>query len=164
MAKAKAICTCRTCGNKFEVVKNCFNRSDADNFEQYAKETYTECKDCYRARIEEENASKAKTIIEKYGFPTITGVSDKQTDYANRLRDEYLAKCDEDDIEYVAVEYPEVLKTEDAKTYLQDIADTKFGGNIEKAKIDFLKQYNYYDIWVLLSESNAGKVIDLLKY
>ena len=164
MAKAKAICTCKTCGKEFEVVKYLYGRDDEDSYIEYAKEHYTECKDCYRARIEEKNASKAKTIIEKYGFPTITGVSDKQTDYANRLRDEYLAKCDEDDIEYVAVEYPEVLKTEDAKTYLQDIADSKFDGNIEKAKIDFLKQYNYYDIWVLLSESNAGKVIDLLKY
>lgn len=162
MAKAEATCTCRTCGNTFKVTKICYNRSDANSFEAYAENNYTECTSCYHIRKQKENAEKAKTIIDKYNFPPISGVSEKQTEYANNLRNEYLAKRDEDDIVYVAVHYPEILKTEGAIAYLQDIADTKFGGDIEKAKIDFLKQFNYYDIWKLLQEQNASKIIDML--
>ena len=48
MAKAEAHCKCQTCGRTFTVCKDCFNRTNANSFEEYAAANYTECPDCYR--------------------------------------------------------------------------------------------------------------------
>lgn len=56
MAKAKAKCTCKTCGATFTMTKTCFNRSEADSWEEWAIGRYDECTDCWKARKSKENA------------------------------------------------------------------------------------------------------------
>lgn len=56
MAKATAKCTCKTCGSTFTMTKTCFNRSEADSWEEWAVGYYDECTDCWRERKSKENA------------------------------------------------------------------------------------------------------------
>ena len=61
MAKAVAKCTCATCGQEFTYEKTCFNRRDADSFEEWAAANITECSECREKRLrEEQNAENAK--------------------------------------------------------------------------------------------------------
>lgn len=58
MAKAKAICVCRVCGEKFATEKVCANRKDADNWQAWAENHIDECPECYRARKQKELSDK----------------------------------------------------------------------------------------------------------
>lgn len=49
MAKATAICTCKTCGAKFEKTAIKRNRSECDSWEAWAVETFDECPACWGA-------------------------------------------------------------------------------------------------------------------
>ena len=160
----KVICTCKKCGKKFEARKNYWGRPIPNNYEEIMRAERTECCDCKQAFEDERNAIKAKPIIEKYGFPMITGDSEKKIDYANRRRNAYIVSVGERQIMYVAVKYPEELKDDGMKKYLQTIADSTCGGDYEKAKIRFLQMGDMYDIWTLLNESDADKVIETLKF
>ena len=92
MAKAKAECKCSVCGKDFTVERSYGSRADADHFEAYAAENYTECPACYCARMEREREQKALAAIEAYGLPQIVGVSDKQVSYAEALRKRFLGQ------------------------------------------------------------------------
>lgn len=80
MARAKITLTCHDCGNRFEHIKFCRNRTDADSYEEWASENVTQCPTCYRAA---QLAMKLKGL----DLPEITGKSDKQIAYAKKLRD-----------------------------------------------------------------------------
>ena len=160
MAKATAKCICATCGKEFIVEKKCFNRADADNFESYAVEHYHECKDCYSLRIKAAAEKRAKALIEKYNLPEITGVSEKQIAYANNLRRDFLNSCNEKKFEF-ATTADSLLA--DRQETLQALADEHCAGNIEEAKIRALEAYGLLKYYTLLRESNAGKIIELLK-
>lgn len=53
MAKARAICTCKTCGGTFEKTADKRNRSECDSWEHWAVENFTECPSCYGRRMRE---------------------------------------------------------------------------------------------------------------
>ena len=57
MAKATAICTCKTCGAKFEKTAIKRNRSECDSWEAWAVETFDECPSCWGKRKREEERS-----------------------------------------------------------------------------------------------------------
>lgn len=161
MAMATAKCTCEKCGEEFEIYKKCYNRRDADEFEEYAAAHYTECRKCYRARVAAANVDKAKAVIEKYNMPTITGASEKQINYANTLRDKYLANISDSKIEKAIY----LISDDKCKQKMQELADKRFNGDLEKARFAMFVNYDLDDnIAVLLTESNAGKIIDALKY
>lgn len=84
MARAKINLTCHDCGRKFEHIKFCNNRSDADSYEAWAVENVTQCPTCYQAAL---LAQKLKGL----DLPAITGKSDKQIAYAKKLRDKAAA-------------------------------------------------------------------------
>lgn len=100
MAKASAKCTCATCGKEFTFEKICYNRRDADEFEDWAASNITECTECYRVRMErermeraeqhraenEENAQKSEMI----GLPELEG-TEKQKAWASTIRMEWIA-------------------------------------------------------------------------
>lgn len=161
MAMATAKCTCKKCGEEFEIYKKCYNRRDADEFEEYAAAHYTECRKCYRARVAAQNADKAETVIEKYNMPTITGVSEKQINYANTLRNRFLANISDSKIEKAIY----LISDDRCKQKMQELADKRFNGDLKKARFAMFFDYGLDDnIAVLLTESNAGKIIDALKY
>lgn len=98
MAKARATCTCATCGREFEVTSICSNRRGADSWAAWASDHYDECSDCYNARIQRErdeaNAA-AKAAAEDAGLPELTG-SAKQVTWANTIRQGALKKLAEE--------------------------------------------------------------------
>lgn len=57
MAKAKATCTCKTCGGTF--IKEAYkrNRAEASSWEAWAAEHFDECPACYGKRKREEERS-----------------------------------------------------------------------------------------------------------
>lgn len=62
MAMARAICICSTCGKEFTKTKQCRNRSEADNFEKWAKDHIDTCPDCYKQFIHEKEAAKGLLV------------------------------------------------------------------------------------------------------
>jgi hypothetical protein len=81
MAQAKAICKCHKCGEEFVIYKTCYNRREADNFEEYASKHYTVCKACHK-KSEDDKAKEATVNIP---LVALTG-SDKQIAWANDIR------------------------------------------------------------------------------
>ena len=164
MAKATAKCTCAKCGKIFEVTQICYNREEANRFEDYAERNYTECRDCYRDRIAKENAEKAKNIIEKYGFPAaIEGKSEKQINYANNLRDKYLVKCDTSRLDALD-DFCKGIADDNYLKMLKEEADQSYNGDVEKLKKEIMEYYDIAKLYTLKTETNASAIIDLLKF
>lgn len=90
MAKARAICTCKTCGREFEVAAVKRNFREAASWEQWAVANYTECPDCYHKRRTEEAADIASKAAED-GLVPLEG-TEKQKVWAEQIRAEKLAK------------------------------------------------------------------------
>ena len=64
MAQAKINVICETCGKEFTHTKVCYNRKEADSYEEWAKENITVCPDCYKTlcrKAEEKKRRKALT-------------------------------------------------------------------------------------------------------
>ena len=53
MAQARAKCTCKECGTEFIRTKTCRNRAEADSWEEWAKDSFDLCGDCYKKAREE---------------------------------------------------------------------------------------------------------------
>ena len=79
MALAKVLCTCKICGNEFEIRKAKRNRAEADDFKAWAIENITECRECRARRAHEEAMQEAE------GLPQLTG-SEKQISWAVDIR------------------------------------------------------------------------------
>lgn len=100
MAKARANCTCATCGAEFVYEKICYNRREADDFEAWASDHITECTDCYRARMARERQERAEQHraeneasaekSEMIGLPELEG-TEKQKAWASTIRLEWIA-------------------------------------------------------------------------
>ena len=94
MAKASIKCTCPECGATHYYTAICYNRREANNWEQYhADEATTRlCPECYRKTAaarrqqerEAENAAAAETAG-KLGLPALTG-TEKQVAWATTIR------------------------------------------------------------------------------
>lgn len=88
MAQATATCTCKYCGGTFYRIKDCYNRTDADNWEAWAASNITVCNTCAEKRRrevrEKENADAAHES-EAMGLPQLTG-SVKQIAWATTIR------------------------------------------------------------------------------
>lgn len=180
MAKAVATCTCKTCGKEFEVVKILRNRRDADDFERYAEEHYDECRDCWRARIKAANAKTAAEIIEKYGMPEITGVSEKQIAYAEDLRNEYIANCRNVETGHIIGRFEWLdaylaqgdissITDEEARENavyfaeeVEDMAKEEFRGDVDAATEFVLGEYGADKLAKLLTVSEARAIIDII--
>ena len=161
MAMAKAICKCKTCGNEFAVTKKCYNRSDADNYEEWAKEHYDECTECYIARRKAETAEKAAKIIAENHLPEISGVSAKQVDYANALRNRYLVEHD-DRIPLLL----KMLAIEGTPKYIEAIkkcADEKFGGDMKAAENSKFEHYGVDILRKLWKTGDAHEIIEAIR-
>ena len=92
MAKATITYTCKVCGETATASTTKHNRRDADAWEAWAIDHYDTCPDCYRKMQEQAMADKAAELAKLYSLPEITGLSQKQIDYAADLRAKYIAK------------------------------------------------------------------------
>lgn len=91
MAIAKTTCTCKKCGQKFEVRVKRSNRRDACSFEQWAAENITECPECRDARKTAGRQAYAEKVLAPYTLPALKG-SQKQIAWAEKLREKALPK------------------------------------------------------------------------
>lgn len=170
MAKATANCTCATCGAKFTVTNTLRNCREADNWKEWAESHMCECSDCFRARRDAESSDAAAPLIQKYHLPLISGKSDKQTAYASRLRCTYL-------LHYADLYYPDIdriastLSDPDKLRQLLARHPDIFAGMDTSTPVDLIisrflsAKYpcSLYTAYKLRLESDAGKIIDLLK-
>lgn len=163
MAKATIRCKCEQCGRDFDKVKYFRSGKDADHWAEWAKsaEPYTLCIDCYRAKQEAQEAAKAA----EYELPVISGKSDKQIDYASKLRARYVSRHDSEikQIQEITAKYKameEAEKKDLAKssglTYDED-------DNIVLAE-GFKRTRRLADAYLCLTESDAGTIIETLRY
>lgn len=101
MAKASAVCTCKTCGETFTVSTFKTNRREADSWEKWAADHYDECDACRTKRIEAERAAesaKAAAEAKDLGLPELNGTP-KQVAWAERIRADFLREWGEWEVE-----------------------------------------------------------------
>lgn len=81
---ATAICTCKTCGNKFTKQSKAefTSMKRLEQWSEWAEKTYDECSDCWKERIYISDIDHVKEI----GAPDITTGSKKQIQFATDLR------------------------------------------------------------------------------
>lgn len=89
MAKARATCTCKTCGATFtqEAIKR--NRSEADSWEAWAAENIDTCPGCFRAQQQKEKELEAAARSSQ--LPQLQG-SEKQVAWANAIRNKMISE------------------------------------------------------------------------
>lgn len=163
MAVASVKCKCATCGKEFVYSKTCHNRKEADSFEEWAEGRFDECPECRKARWIKERDEKAKALIEKYNFPAIEGMSEKQIAYANTLRNRWLGKdSTKEDLERFS-RLQEKMRSADFEDKLQKLADSKFDGDTETALEHLYERYWVLTVYKVYNETNASKIIDALR-
>jgi DNA-directed RNA polymerase subunit RPC12/RpoP len=65
MAKATAECKCVECGTTFTKTKTCYNRTEANNWEQWAVDNYTQCPSCWgKEQRKKEEETPLQLIID----------------------------------------------------------------------------------------------------
>lgn len=173
MAKAKAICTCKTCGQKFEKTTIKRNVSEATSWEEWAQNYYDECDDCYRKRIQaerEEESRKAAEDAKSLNLPELKG-SEKQVAWAESIRMEAVEKLQAriDYIKELAASgrehhikmYDEVVKfqkwilTKDEARFWIDVRASVYDGRVlwERLSDTFRAEYIPEDIKEEIKES-----------
>lgn len=154
MAKAIANCTCSVCGAEFSKVAFKNNRAQADSWKEWAEEHYTICPECYR----KQQTAKGEALAAELGLPQITGKSDKQIAYAVSLRAKFLARGGASEIgqvrQLMAAMTPEKVHAAAEKNGVDD--ETVIRRNLEYLAL--------VQAYVAAYETDAGKIIDALKY
>ncbi len=84
MAKATATCTCEKCGATFVKTTIRNNRTEANNWEEWAVDHYTTCPEC-EAKEYAEYVAKIMKEAEENGLPELRG-TEKQNNWAVQIR------------------------------------------------------------------------------
>lgn len=90
MAIARVECTCKTCGNTFEVKATRANSTQAREFEEWAVNHCTECSECSAKRKEEQDRQRYAGI-DMSDYSPLRG-SEKQIAWANDIRRSFIAQ------------------------------------------------------------------------
>lgn len=88
MAKARATCTCEQCGATFYVEATRSSRKSADEWEAWAADHYTVCREC-EAKEYQELAEKAAKQAQEDGLPALRG-TERQVAWAEQIRQDKL--------------------------------------------------------------------------
>ena len=153
MAWATAECKCAKCGRIFYKEGSGSNRTKADEWKEWAESHYTLCSECWHKRQSESNAASAAKYDDR--LPEISGVSEKQIDYARSRRNKFIAKYPErvdrmlralDKVDEIKAEAEQAGKT--VKEYL----DAKYC----KGHAPMRSEY------VICTTGEARKIIDAL--
>lgn len=99
MAKASIRIKCEACGQEFTHRKDCWNRDEAEKYEEWARDNITVCPACYakamraaeRAKIDAATAA-AREEIGEMQFSELEG-SEKQIAWAQDIRARAAAIC-----------------------------------------------------------------------
>ena len=87
MARAIATCICDKCGKTFTMESKCKfrNRSEANNWEQWAANNYRLCRNCYVKDKQDAEADQIADTEAAYALPDLKG-SKKQIAWARQIR------------------------------------------------------------------------------
>ena len=99
--KLNATCTCATCGKTFVKTWDIKKSSERDSTIAYMQDRYTECADCYGARIKAESVAKSEAA----GYAPMTG-SEKQIAWAIKIREEKIERV----LKHTRPEYADKVK------------------------------------------------------
>lgn len=162
MAIGKYIGTCAECGAEFEYRKVCSNRTEADRYEDWARENITVCKACAAKAYAAQAADRVAEILQQYDvtLPQITGVSDKQIAYAESIRARALGK-NLSELERYCKTLQGCLET--ARDRREEILAglAKLGAmTIEEGISKAMTELGLGDMHKLMMETSARKIID----
>lgn len=157
--------------NLSKIMKNAWSlkKEKSLTISESLKKAWAEAKAALSQKGDEKMADEKFEIFEnsigtRVELPIIVGVSDKQIQFARDLRRKYLAQ---------GSAYSFKKWVEDTREYMSELDMDKLhnaaiADNISDAEaIDYLLRadcYTTYAFWVAISEPNAGKIIDTLKY
>ena len=158
MAWATAECKCKKCGRTFFKEGSGSNRAAADEWKEWAESHYTLCSECWhkgQAEIAAESAAKYDDRL-----PEISGVSEKQIDYARNLRDKFVAKRPER-VDYMLklLESYKTTKADEIK------AEAEQAGKTVRAYLDDKYCKGHAPMrceYVICTTGEARKIIDAL--
>lgn len=152
MAIGTAICECKTCGEVFTMEKSCYNRREANEWEEWASEHYCECTACYRKRMAEKSRREAKT----YNLPEIQAVSQKQKAFAEILRNKYVS-ANKKNVERTRgfIDNPDGYRAKYSNPIPADADKETFK--------TFLCIEEMYKSYIALTSSSAREIIDALR-
>lgn len=155
---------CPQCGQEYEYRKTCRNRADADRYEAWCAANITLCKACAAKAHAAQAADRVTEILQQYDvtLPAITGVSDKQTAYAESKRAREIGR------DLPALEkycktlqgFRELIRTQhDAiMAGLAQLGITTMEGGISNA----MAEIGLGDLHNLMTETSARKIIDMV--
>lgn len=146
MARSKLTLTCQTCGQEFERITFHRNRSDANQYDDWARENITECPDCYNRRLYAEQDAI-------YHFPPITGVSNKQIQYAETVRTRYVAQNTNQLTQ--AAEKIKAINPDYIRQYAESHECTE-----EYTRRFFFKKLHLLHAYIILTSGKATDILD----
>lgn len=159
MAWATAECKCEKCGKTFYKDGSGSNRTKADEWKEWAESHYTICPVCWSKGQAEKAAESAVKYDDR--LPEISGVSEKQIDYARNLRNKFLAKYPERvDRMLRALERYNTTKADEIK------AEAEQAGKTVREYLDAKYCKGHAPMrseYVICTTGEARKVIDTLK-
>lgn len=147
MAKAKVTCTCQKCEKEFNAERICRNRRSADEWESWAADNYVLCPACYAEQKAEADAKKVKDagIV----FPVLEAVSEKQLNYAEKVR-----------LQFALDELDELVDVAEVLSCSKEELVARCDGDYEKVWEAF--QSNCKKHIAVLRETDAGKLLDIM--
>lgn len=178
MARVKIMLTCTKCGKEFEHIHTCNNSAGASSYTEWAKDNITICPDCYHAAKRAKEQAALESYMEGYHLPEITGVSDKQIAFADKLRASFMA-----DLFRLKIDLSRFFRLADAiqldkaseagRAKMAELAQQS-GQTVEEWFADYRPAKIAHDmgridkalvgkIETVFAESNASKIIDALK-
>lgn len=160
MAKATILCKCEFCGKEFYKTNYFHNRQEADNWETLAKGEYKKCPAC----CAKEQGDKAVAKASEYPLPEIVGKSEKQINYALSLRARYVSKHETDikRAQSILAKFNE--KSQEDRQKFAEACNLPQDAGDDAILTEVFKHYHMPYAYLCLSESDAGIIIDALKY
>ena len=159
MAIASVKITCTACGKDFVHRKECYNRTDASEYESWAVNHIDTCPACYAKRKASEADVKLNSVLEQFGrqLPEITGVSDKQIAYAAKVRGRYLS----DNLKSVN-QYLEAMQALDDPNTRAEFAKNceAHGIAFNDAVLQNLEYLGLITVQMMLTSTSAQEILD----
>lgn len=162
MAIASIDLTCSTCGKSFVHRKKCYNRSEADSYTAWALTHISFCPECSHQQYRDQQARDLSALLSRLGItlPTIEGVSDKHTSYAQSARNRYLSRNLADIERY----HEGMMALKDPVTLAgMQAAYADSGLTYDEGLIISLREAELYDIHIAVTSTSAREILDTIK-
>ena len=159
MAIASVKITCTVCGKTFEHRRECRNRTEANEYESWAVNHIDTCPACHAKRRAFEEGGKLNAVLEQFGrqLPEITGVSDKQTAYAEKVRSRYLS----DNLSSVSHYLEAMQALDDPSTRAEFTKNCEAHGiAFDDAVRENLEYLGLITVQMMLTSTSAREILD----